>query len=269
MTRESDIDDAPGVIPGDLDGLETGVPHEDDIGHVTYVERVTSLFLALRGTGLFLSPRDMETILEWWDAGLPLSTVLRGMARGAERLHARNQPIRSLGRLKRHVTAAHRGRPREAWTAADRFGEPACGRANAIEPGEKRARIDALIDDHLEALRALERREPGEPAVVLDAAREAVTSLEEVRVRTRQQPGDRAAGAILEVGRKFYRRLLAGLPEDARAGLKAQARASLRGWADTMSDEAAGDTLEELMIVLLRERYEMFEPGRVLALWEP
>src|SRR5690349_13703542 len=76
-----------------------------DAGHpdASYLREVATFFLALRGTGLFLSPLDAEEIEQWLEAQYPLPAVLRGLHRGAEKLHAKKQPLRNLRRLKRYV----------------------------------------------------------------------------------------------------------------------------------------------------------------------
>jgi hypothetical protein len=55
------------------------------IDRVRYHDEVRELYLALRGSGLCLSPLDAERIDRWWREGVPLPLVLEAMREAAAR----------------------------------------------------------------------------------------------------------------------------------------------------------------------------------------
>lgn len=66
-----------------------------------YQAVVTEYFLALRGSGLLLSPLDEELVGEWERRGIPVAVVCRGLRHGLETLAAdRRGPPRSLRALR-------------------------------------------------------------------------------------------------------------------------------------------------------------------------
>ena len=66
---------------------------------LSYERVVAEYFLALRGTGLMLSPLDAEQIRAWERRGLPVAVVCRGLHRGLE--EARREREASLPRSLR------------------------------------------------------------------------------------------------------------------------------------------------------------------------
>jgi hypothetical protein len=102
---------------------------------LSYERVVAEYFLALRGTGLMLSPLDAEQIRAWERRGLPVAVVCRGLHRGLEearREREANLP-RSLRAFRRTVEdewRAYRGGrvgdapppPAEAALASRRLG---------------------------------------------------------------------------------------------------------------------------------------------------
>lgn len=67
-----------------------------------YQAVVSEYFLALRGSGLLLSPLDEELVLAWERRGIPVAVVCRGLRRGAETLRedGAERPPRSLRALR-------------------------------------------------------------------------------------------------------------------------------------------------------------------------
>jgi hypothetical protein len=62
-----------------------------------YQAVVAEFFLALKGSGLVLSPLDQELVAEWERRGLPVPVVCRGIRRGVAQLgDDRRGPVRSL-----------------------------------------------------------------------------------------------------------------------------------------------------------------------------
>ena len=51
---------------------------------LSYETVVAEYFLGLRGTGLMLSPLDLEQVRSWERCGLPVAVVCRGLRRGLE-----------------------------------------------------------------------------------------------------------------------------------------------------------------------------------------
>jgi hypothetical protein len=74
---------------------------------------VAEYFLALRGSGLMLSPLDAQLVAEWEERGIPVAVVCRGLRRGFEE-HAEGRPAsaarpRSLRALRGAVESEWRG----------------------------------------------------------------------------------------------------------------------------------------------------------------
>lgn len=78
-----------------------------------YVALVATRFLRFGSHRLFLSPRDYETIGEWWSCGIPASVVLLGLD---EAYLARLRRVRSRKRQPRSIDFAVRQVDR-AWEA--------------------------------------------------------------------------------------------------------------------------------------------------------
>ncbi len=271
MNRNKDLGQV-APVPEKRNSATASSPDTDEVsGPATYVDQIASLFLSLRGSGLFLSPRDMQTILEWEVRDVPIQVVMRGLVRGAQRLHARRRPIRTLARLRPFVERAQRSAIRQALSPPS--SNPTTDTGASPEPDrtpepENCGRIENWIEGEIDALESLATRTGTEPAVVHAAGR-AIESLRRVRGRVQAQSRDRTAGDILEVGRTFYVQLLETLPRPVLDELQTLARASLRGLDQTMSADALGETLTELTIVVLRERLGVFDPSRILDLLDP
>jgi hypothetical protein len=80
---------------------------------LTYRTAVAEYFVALRGSGLLLSPLDEAQVAEWERRGLPIAVVCRGLRRGFEE-HLRAKPAnapppRSLRACRGAVEAEWRG----------------------------------------------------------------------------------------------------------------------------------------------------------------
>ena len=67
---------------------------------VTFLRLVESTFLSLKGSGLMLSPKDLERVRAWEGTGVPAQVVCEAVARSFEafrRAHgASAEPPRSL-----------------------------------------------------------------------------------------------------------------------------------------------------------------------------
>ncbi|BDG08892.1 hypothetical protein [Anaeromyxobacter paludicola] len=92
-----------------------------------YATVVTEFFLALRGTGLLVSPLDLSLVAEWEARGVPVPVVCRGLRRAAETSLERRRhagPLRSIRACRQAVE--------DEWRA---FREARVGDAPA--PGEE------------------------------------------------------------------------------------------------------------------------------------
>jgi len=73
----------------------------------SFEERVSDYFLAFRGSGLSLSPLDVELLSSWASSGAPFEVVARGIRRAAERAEWDRRPdeptLRSLRACRREV----------------------------------------------------------------------------------------------------------------------------------------------------------------------
>ena len=107
-------------------------------GELSYAALVSEFFLQLRGTGLLLSPLDLELVAEWERRGVPASVVCRGMRRGWDDLVRDRPPGAATPRSLR----ALRGFVEEEWRAY-RDGRVGDGGARGPEADAARARLAA------------------------------------------------------------------------------------------------------------------------------
>ena len=176
-------------------------------GELSYAALVSEFFLQLRGTGLLLSPLDLELVAEWERRGVPASVVCRGMRRGWDDL-VRDRPP---GAAPPRSLRALRGFVEEEWRAY-RDGRVGDGGARGPEADAARARLAAAraaLAGSAEAT-AGERR---------DAYRAAAASL----------PDDAASLQDLEVALRaaddlLLHRWILSLPRPERAALGPRCR---------------------------------------------
>jgi hypothetical protein len=176
-------------------------------GELSYVALVSEFFLQLRGSGLLLSPLDLEVVSEWERRGLPAAVVCRGMRRGWAELQVGRAPGAAAPRSLRVL----RGFVEEEWRAY-RDGRVGDGGAPGSEAEAARARLAAARSRLEEGAAAT----PGERG---DAYREAARSL----------PAD--AGTLEELERAvarvddlLVRRWILSLPRPERAALGPRVR---------------------------------------------
>jgi hypothetical protein len=73
---------------------------------VTYLDLVAEFFLAQRGTGLMISPPDVELVRAYEGAGIPTAVLCRGVERAFERRrHNGKPPHRTLCSCRRTIDA--------------------------------------------------------------------------------------------------------------------------------------------------------------------
>jgi hypothetical protein len=75
-----------------------------------YFERIEEYFGRLRGTSRLLSPREWMLVKEWWEMGIPLELVLRGIKRAFDKFEEKkiSGEIVSLAYCKHEVLATFR-----------------------------------------------------------------------------------------------------------------------------------------------------------------
>lgn len=138
--------------------------HEDD---EVYYAAVEKHFVALRGSPLFISPREWQLIDRWRQQQIPLRVVKQGLDRAFERSKP-NRPIRRLSYCRQTVEANYR-RFREAVA-----GEPSVDEPNGTDPTEVQAYLSRLKG---ELVRAAEKVDAARQPLV-DAIDDAVLCLD-------------------------------------------------------------------------------------------
>ncbi len=134
--------------------------HEDD---EVYYAAVEKHFVALRGSPLFISPREWQLIDRWRQQQIPLRVVKQGLDRAFERSKP-NRPIRRLSYCRQTVEANYR-RFREAVAGSRSVDEP-----NGTDPTEVQAYLSRLKG---ELVRAAEKVDAARQPLV-DAIDDAV-----------------------------------------------------------------------------------------------
>ncbi len=177
---------------------------------LSYQAAAAEFWLALRSSGLLLSPLDAELVAEWERRGLPLAVVCRGLRRGLEDWK-RDRPQGSA--LPRSLRAC-RFAVEEEWRAY-RQGRVGASEAPPAEAGAARARLAAAIAHLEQAASASEgaRREAYRSAEAALAAHAGGGSTLEAL-----EAGLREADGLL------LRAWLAGLARPERAALGPRVR---------------------------------------------
>lgn len=176
-------------------------------GALGYHAVVTEYFLALRGTGLLVSPLDEELVSEWERRGIPVAVVCRGLRRGledaAERRAPGASPPRSIRALRHAVE--------DAWRAYQhgRVGDapPPPGEAEAAE-----ARLAAAR----EAIAGAGRAAAGP---VRDGYRAAWSALASEGAEAEGSPLERVEAALAAADDRLLSAWLGSLPRAERGAL--------------------------------------------------
>ena len=109
------------------------IPEDDEV----YYPAVEKHFVALRGSPLFISPREWQLIDRWRQQQIPLRVVKQGLDRAFERRKP-NRPIRRLSYCRQTVEANYR-RFREAVA-----GEPSVDEPNGTDATDVQAYLSRL-----------------------------------------------------------------------------------------------------------------------------
>ena len=132
-----------------------------------YYAAVEKHFVALRGSPLFISPREWQLIDRWRQQQIPLRVVKQGLDRAFERSKP-NRPIRRLSYCRQTVEAHYR-RFREAVA-----GSSAVEERNGTDPHDVEAYVSRLKE---ELVRAAEKLDVAKQPLV-DAIETAVHRLD-------------------------------------------------------------------------------------------
>lgn len=95
---------------------------------IGYIDYVSEYFLAQKGTGLMLSPLDVELVRRYEGQGIPFEVLCRGVARAFEVRHRHGKdrsPQLSLRACKRSIEAEVRRHARGALRGPGPLPEPA------------------------------------------------------------------------------------------------------------------------------------------------
>jgi hypothetical protein len=164
---------------------------------LNYETVVAEYYLGLRGSGLMLSPLDLEQVRAWKLRGVPVPVVCRGLRFGYERALAALRP----GGLPPRSLRAFRFAVEDEWRAHLKV------RLGRQESPSARASIAARAAAAVELLRAAERSASTAP--LREAYASAAAAIE----------GAAADGSS---------------PEEFEATLSALDRAALRAWARSL-----------------------------------
>lgn len=127
---------------------ETGLPSSAEQLYFLALEKV---FIAERGSPLYLSPKDWHVALAWYEAGIPLEWVERTLHEIFEQRRSRgtDDKIVSLGYCRRSVEAA--------WKRQQKLAAPPV-ETPAIDVAARLAALAAALPEDLAARDAWARR---------------------------------------------------------------------------------------------------------------
>jgi len=191
-----------------------------------YLTEIERFFTTMRMGGFALAPADVELVQEWYERGIPLGVVIRGVTEGIKDWRGNATP----GQRPPHRLAFYQKRIRTHVKVWQREEE-----SSFLELSRPRAFVRARLAE-LELLRASEERDM--EAKVQEALNERLAALDE-RMGLEEIPEGEAAYELLlldgEILRLYHHRLTgeAGpLPADQEDGLRERLRIpTLRYWS--------------------------------------
>ncbi len=263
-----------GSKTGTMAGAPPPTPQTLPMGIQHYFHEIEVLVLHLREEGVSLSPQDLLVVEGWWDARLPLSPVLRGVRRGAQRLARRKKRPRGL-KLKtvetdvaRELKAMGAGR----WTEEAEEGE-----GGDFEEGQGGIPPeDADVEDFVGDGVSRQAPSPSPPlrkvaeALLREAERleeecpEAALRLRRVAEQAPSLGVERAYVHLLEEARTFYDARLHALPAVERDALVARVRREAEVHLRRMDPASREETVGELARRVLVAQDPVMDPDRVL-----
>lgn len=147
------------------------LPHEEEEFYRSWFQKIETLFSALRGRSLLLSPADYHLALDWYRKSIPLSCVLRGIREAFYRRMAEGDLEEEILSLRWCSWAVMKEWKAYKLTAVAEEEEPGHRSAEAPEPGagESGAVLDSLRWDLRAAIGEARRRDWDELANALEA----------------------------------------------------------------------------------------------------
>ncbi len=220
---------------------------EDDGDYYAAVEKH---FVALRGSPLFISPREWQLIDRWRQQQIPLRVVKQGLDRAFERSKP-NRPIRRLSYCRQTVEANYR-RFREAVA-----GSPSVEERDGADPTDVQAYLARLKG---ELARAAEKAGAARQPLV-DAIDDAVRRLDALASRQAHQADamrldeieqelDAVEKSLLEAAESVLR------PEDQRR-CSDEAERSLRDYRARMPSEVFESASRAAYLKRVRSIFEL------------
>jgi hypothetical protein len=221
----------------------------------SFAEEVADYFLAFRGSGLALSPLDVELLMTWQERGVPYVVVCRGIRRAAElkrrMLPPNEPPLRSLRACQNAVEEEYR---RYKGLTAEQARQTQQGRAahgHRIEGLAPVSGVSSVIEVAQERLRragATLRRALKHASAPVQAAIERVLPLAEGRPASPIE----AASRMVYLDEALALGYLRALPFTERRALMGQVRAALGPNLSRMSPRARRTSLRAHRVLLAR-----------------
>ncbi len=195
----------------------------------SFEELVQDCFLAFRGSGLMLSPLDVQLVVAWRDAGVPFEVVARGIRKAAEKAVWDARPgepaLRSLRACRRQVEAEIEKHKARAVGGRDGEGDGAPVDPEQPHPPPRRS----LVEERHARLKSAVKKMAKEHAAFAATVERLLGGL------LAEPPVDlSAAGAVEE---RVMAALLRGLPYESRLRILRDAKAQV-GDASPLSGRA-------------------------------
>jgi hypothetical protein len=229
-----------------------------------YIDVIEDALVEAGREAAVLSALDVQTILAWQQAGIPLAVALKGIRQGVhvfERTRRAEDPFprrvayfstwvnKGFGRYRQRVF--ERVAPAGGADAASETGPAAAGGAGGVLPEagvreEARARAEALTE---QVRAAVEAAPAGHEAAYAALASE----LEQAAAAFEADP-DRVVVWAHAANQRLTEGVLAGTPPEERAGLLRTAEASVRAAVPLASDAAVARRVGLEVRRLLEER---------------
>ncbi|MEZ4265071.1 MAG: hypothetical protein R3F39_01745 [Myxococcota bacterium] len=227
-----------------------------DAERASYLKAVEAAFLALRGRGFMLSPRDVGLVDGWRSRGVPSRVVVAALDEAVTRFRGRRPPgvplPSSLAYFEAQIEeAASLWRERTlSWEAPAQVAPLAQGEPAAVE--DLRARVLAAVE-----AAGKSAEDPG----TRDVLREAWRALS-------RAPADAEIWSLTaEVDQRMVDSAWAMLDEDAQAAIDAEAEARVAAPGGPMSESAQTEQRQRERARMVRERSAL--PDLVEVLCDP
>jgi hypothetical protein len=229
-----------------------------DVERASYLKAVEAAFLALRGRGFMLSPRDVGLVDGWRGRGVPARVVVAALDEAVTRFRGRRPPgvplPSSLAYFETQIEeAAALWRERTlAWEAPSGAGGPAPAQSLGAVEVDLRARVMAAV-----ALAGKNAEGEG--------LREVLRSVWRTLSRA---PADTEIWSLTtEVDRQMVEGAWTALDDATRAAIDAEAEALVSAPGGPMSASAQTEQRQRERARMVRERWAL--PDLVEVLCDP